>query len=159
MEVEFRSFIPGDEVAFRELNEAWIVPIFGMEPKDREVLSDPNTHILQKGGHIFMGFDTGIDGATAVACCALIPMGNGCFELSKMAVHEARRGAGLGRSLIAYAIDRARAMGAARLYLESNTKLMNAVHLYESAGFRHLEPERVRKSPYARSNVYMELLF
>jgi putative acetyltransferase len=155
MAIEFRSFIAGDEVAFRELNEAWIVPIFGMEPKDHEVLSDPEAHILRKGGHIFMGFDA----ATPVACCALIPMETGSFELSKMAVHETRRGAGLGRLLIAYAVDRARAMGAARLYLESNTKLANAVHLYESAGFRHLPAERVRKSPYARSNVHMELLF
>jgi putative acetyltransferase len=155
MAIEFRSFMPGDEIAFRELNEAWIAPIFGMEPKDHEVLSDPEAHILRKGGHIFLG----VDGETAVACCALIPMEAGCFELSKMAVHEGRRGAGLGRRLIAYAIDRARLLGATRLYLESNTQLANAVHLYESAGFRHLPPERVHKSPYARSNVHMELVF
>jgi len=154
MAVEFRPFLPGDEIAFRRLNEAWIVQFFGMEPKDYEVLSDPATHILEKGGHIVMG----VDGDVAVACCALIPMEAGCFELSKMAVDEARRGSGFGRKLIAYAIDRARTAGATRLYLETNSRLANAVHLYELAGFRHLPAERVQKSPYARANVYMELL-
>ncbi len=100
----------------------------------------------------------GVEGEAAVACCALIPMEAGCFELSKMAVDEARRGAGLGRRLIAYAIEQARGIGAARLYLESNSRLANAVHLYEAAGFGHLPAERVRKSPYARSNVYMEMM-
>jgi GNAT superfamily N-acetyltransferase len=148
-----RSFLSGDEFAFRELNEAWIAPIFGMEPKDYEVLSDPDTHILKKGGHIFIG----LDGDRAVGCCALVPMEAGCFELSKMAVLESRRGAGFGRALIAYAIEQARVIGATRLYLESNTQLANAVHLYEAAGFRHLPAERVRRSPYARSNVFMEM--
>lgn len=152
--IVFRPFLRGDEVAFRELNEAWIAPIFGMEPKDYEVLSDPATHILKKGGHIFIG----LEGDTAVACCALIPMETGCFELSKMAVVESRRGTGFGRRLIAYAIEQARIIGATRLYLESNTRLANAVHLYEASGFQHLPPERVRKSPYARSNVYMEMI-
>ena len=55
------------------------------------------------------------------------------------------------------AVAQARLIGIARLYLESNSRLANAVHLYESAGFRHLLPERIRKSDYSRSNVYMEL--
>jgi putative acetyltransferase len=153
MSVEFRPFAAGDEIAFRELNEAWIVQLFVLESKDLEVLSDPETHIIKKGGRIMMG----LDGAEAVACCALIPRAPGSFELSKMAVRESRRGEGLGRKLIAYAIEQARAIGANHLYLESNTKLPNAVHLYEQAGFKHLPPERVRKSPYARSNVHMEM--
>ena len=150
----FRAFQPGDEAAFRVLNEAWIKPLFGMEPKDYEVLSDPGQYILRQGGHIFLGLDDDVP----VACCALIPHGPDCFELSKMAVHEDRRGEGLGRRLIEHAVSQARVLGAARLYLESNTKLANAVHLYESAGFAHLPADRVEKSPYARSNVHMEML-
>ena len=154
MPVEFRGFRASDQAAFRALNEAWIVKLFVMEPKDYEVLDDPDTHILKKGGHIFIGEDHG----EAVACCALISREPGCFELSKMAVHEARRGAGIGLKLVEYAIERARALGAKRIYLESSVKLPNAVHIYEKAGFRHLPPERVVSSPYARSSVYMEML-
>lgn len=66
-------------------------------------------------------------------------------------------GAGIGRRLLAATIEGARALGARRLYLETNSKLATAIHLYESLGFRHVPPERVTPSPYARSNVQMEL--
>lgn len=154
MPVEFRAFRKGDQAAFRSLNEAWIVRYFEMEAKDYEVLDDPENSILKKGGHIFMGVEEGV----AVACCALIPKDPGCFELGKMAVAESRRGQGIGGKLLEYAIGEARALGAARLYLESNAKLPNAVHIYEKAGFVHLPPERVVPSEYARSGVYMEML-
>jgi len=36
--------------------------------------------------------------------------------------------------------------------------LENAIRLYESLGFRHLPPERITVSPYARSDVQMELV-
>ena len=153
MALHFRPFEPGDQAAFRDLNETWIVQFFAMEPQDYEVLGDPETYILNKGGHVFMGFD----GDEAVACCALLPKESGCFELGKMAVAEERRGQGIGRKMMEYMIGQARLIGAKRLYLESNTKLPNAVHIYEAAGFRHLPPERVVPSPYARSNVYMEM--
>jgi GNAT superfamily N-acetyltransferase len=57
-----------------------------------------------------------------------------------------------------YAIDRARSNGAKRLYLETSKKLPNAIHLYETVGFCHLPPERVKPSPYARAEVFMEML-
>jgi putative acetyltransferase len=79
------------------------------------------------------------------------------FEVAKMAVSESCRGHGIGRKLLEYAIAQAKALGAHTLELASNTKLANAVHLYESVGFRHLPPERVEPSPYARANVFMEL--
>jgi putative acetyltransferase len=152
--VEFRQFEAGDEAAFRELNEAWIAGHFVVEEKDWEVLNDPVGHILQPGGSIFMAMQ---DGA-AIGTCALLAMEEGEFEVAKMTVAEQYRGQGIGRKLLAHVIEHARGMGASRLYLETNNKLQNAVHVYESLGFQHLSPERVRPSPYARANVYMELL-
>jgi GNAT superfamily N-acetyltransferase len=55
-------------------------------------------------------------------------------------------------------IEHARAIGAKRLYLETNRRLTSAIHVYESLGFEHLSSERVKPSPYARANVYMELM-
>jgi GNAT superfamily N-acetyltransferase len=157
MEVEtpvaIRPFEPGDETAFRELNEAWIGSHFVMEQKDREVLDDPSTHIIEPGGALFMAVQDGI----AVGTCALLAMADGGFEVAKMTVAEKCRGLGIGRSLLAHAIDYARATGAKRLYLETNSKLKSAIHVYESLGFEHLDPERITPSPYARANVYMEL--
>jgi GNAT superfamily N-acetyltransferase len=79
------------------------------------------------------------------------------FELAKMAVSERYRGHGIGRKLLEYAIAQAKVLGAHTLELASNAKLANAVHLYESLGFRHLPADRVGRSPYARANVFMEL--
>jgi GNAT superfamily N-acetyltransferase len=152
-EVVIRPFRPGDEAAFRSLNEAWIAKYFVVEEADRKVLNDPVLNILRSGGHIFMA----VIGEAAVGCCALLPMEPEGFELAKMAVSEDLRGKGIGRKLIECAITQARMLGASRLYLETNRKLPNAIHLYESVGFEHVSPDQVIPSPYARANVFMEM--
>jgi GNAT superfamily N-acetyltransferase len=148
-----RPFEAGDEAAFRELNEAWITEFFTIEAKDRQVLGDPAGYILGPGGQIVMG----VLGDQIVGCCALLAVAEGEFEIGKMAVAEECRGRGVGRKLLANTIERAKQIGAKRLYLETSTKLPNAIHLYEALGFSHLPPERVQRSPYARSDVYMEM--
>jgi GNAT superfamily N-acetyltransferase len=146
-------FQPGDEAAFRELNEAWIRQYFAIEPKDVEVLGDPARHILGQGGEIVMAIQDG----KPVGCCALLAMPERCFEIGKMAVAEECRGKGIGRGLLAHVIERGRERGAKRLYLETSTKLPSAIHLYESQGFQYLPPERVQPSPYTRSDLFMEM--
>lgn len=152
--IEIRSLVPGDDTtAFRTLNEEWITRYFTLEVKDREILNDPVHSILLKGGHIFMAYAA----SEAVGCVALVPMRDGVYELSKMAVSPHLRGRGLGRRLLQYAIARARSVGARSLFLGSNTRLKNAVHLYESVGFRHVKPETLPPMPYSRANVFMEM--
>jgi putative acetyltransferase len=154
-EVEFREFRAEDATAFRELNEDWIEKNFGLEEKDRETLNDPEGHILKRGGRIFMAFAEG----KAVGCCALLAVRPGVFEVGKMTVAESSRGLGIGRRMLAYTVAQGKALGAESLYLETNKKLVDAIHLYESMGFQHLPPERVVPSPYVRANVFMELQF
>jgi ribosomal protein S18 acetylase RimI-like enzyme len=154
MELEIREFASGDAVAFRRLNEEWIRRYFVLEPKDTQTLADPEGTILDSGGKIFFAVQNG----EAVGCCALLAMRPGEFEVVKMAVTESCQRLGAGRRLLEKAIAEARATGATRLYLETNSKLLPAIRLYESLGFRHLPPERVPTSPYARANVFMELL-
>ncbi|MGB9145566.1 MAG: GNAT family N-acetyltransferase [Acidobacteriaceae bacterium] len=148
-----RTFRPGDEAAFRRLNEAWISKYFALEDADREVLCDPHAHILNPGGQICIAE---LDGE-AVGCCALVVIAPHELELAKMTVSESIRGRGLGRRLLQFAIGEARRMSARRLYLESNTRAEAAVHLYEQLGFRHL-PAPDHESKYARANVFMEML-
>ena len=66
---------------------------------------------------------------------------------------------GIGRKLLEHVIHCARTQCIRRLYLETNSSLRNAIHLYQSVGFRHLAPEKIQPSPYARADVYMELIF
>jgi putative acetyltransferase len=149
-----RRFQPGDEKAFKELNEAWISRDFEIEPGDQEVLNDPQGKILSKGGQICLAE---LDGEV-VGCCALVPIRAGEFELAKMTVSSAASGQGIGRRLLVFAIAVARVLHTRRLYLESNTKAEAAIHLYEKLGFRHMTaPEP--KSKYARANVFMEMFF
>jgi N-acetylglutamate synthase-like GNAT family acetyltransferase len=74
-----------------------------------------------------------------------------------MAVAPHLRGRGLGRCLLQHAIAQARNIGARSLFLGSNTQLKDAVHLYESVGFRHVKPETLPPMPYSRADVFMEM--
>jgi putative acetyltransferase len=152
--IEIRPLVPGDDAtAFRTLNEEWINRHFTLEAKDIETLGDPENTILRKGGHIFMVYADG----EPVGCVALMPMSSGVYELSKMAVSPHLRGQGIGRRLLEHAIAQARLIGATSLFLGSNSKLSNAVHLYESVGFRHVPPETLPPMHYTRANVFMEM--
>lgn len=153
-EVLIRSFQPGDERAFRSLNEQWIRQYFELEAKDEKTFADPQKVILEPGGHILFA----VVDDRPVGCCALLRMGDGEFELSKLAVAPGHQGRGIGRRVLDAAIEKARSVEARRLYLETNHVLTPAIRLYESVGFRHLDPEHVTPSPYNRADVYMELL-
>jgi putative acetyltransferase len=153
VEVEIRPFTVADAPAFRALNEDWIKEYFDLEEEDRLVLNDPVAHILRLGGHIFMAF---VD-EVAIGCCCLIAMQPGVFKLAKMTVATPFRGKGIGRKILAYTIDKAKSLGAIKLFLASNTRLEDAIHLYEAYGFRHLKPEDAPSSSYVRANVFMEL--
>lgn len=122
---------------------------FSLEPKDQKVLGDPQGEILAKGGHIFIVEGEG----QAVGCCALQVMDDGGLELAKMAIRPDMRGHGLSRLLMQACVDKANAMGAHRLYLETNSKLAPALRLYESFGFDYLP---TRDTPYVRADVFME---
>ncbi|MBS1799830.1 MAG: GNAT family N-acetyltransferase [Acidobacteria bacterium] len=153
--IELRPFhpeLPSDALAFRSLNEWWIEKYFGLEEHDREMLGDPEGYVLAKGGHIFFAIG---DGAP-IGCCGLTLTSPGVYEVVKMAVAPDWQGAGVGRALLSYTVEQGRALGASSLYLETNSSLSSAIHLYETLGFRHLPP---RPSPYVRANVFMELRF
>ena len=153
--IEIRALLTGDDAtAFRTLNEQWIAHHFTLEARDIETLRDAETTILRKGGSIFMLYADGL----AVSCVALIPLGEGVYELSRMAVSPHLRGRGLGRRLLIHAVAQARLLGARSLFLGSNTRLADAVHLYESVGFRHVPPSSLPPNPYTRANVFMQLL-
>jgi predicted N-acetyltransferase YhbS len=145
---------PAEADAFRTLNEEWISRLFTIEESDRKILSDPFRAVVARGGDVLIVRD----GEEIVGCVALVPGSGGAFELSKMAVTPAARGRGIGRRLIEATIGRARELGAATVFLGSSTKLPNAVHLYESFGFRHVPAERIELAPYARADVFMELV-
>jgi GNAT superfamily N-acetyltransferase len=136
--------------AFKRLNYAWIEQYFAIEDADREALEDPFGKVLDPGGAILMA----LYDETPVGCCALIPSGER-LELAKMAVAEPAQGLHIGWLLGEAVLERARKLGASRVYLESNTVLEPALKLYRKLGFEQIEGTA---SPYARANIQMELV-
>ena len=135
---------------FARLNLEWLERWFTVESIDREVLGDPETHILAGGGHVLFAID-GV--GQAVGTVALKHEGEGVFELTKMAVAPQLRGAGVGRLLMRGALEAFQARGGRELFLESSSKLGPALALYESVGFRH-HPAPRPGAHYARADVY-----
>lgn len=136
---------------FARLNIEWLERWFVVEPIDREVLSDPETHILAGGGRVLFAIDSDDH---VVGTVALKHEGDGVYELTKMAVEPAHQGAGIGRLLMHGALDVYRMLGGRELFLESSSKLAPALKLYESVGFRH-HPAPRPGSHYVRADVYM----
>ncbi|MFM9493829.1 GNAT family N-acetyltransferase [Streptomyces galilaeus] len=147
---------PSDADAFYALNEEWISRLFTLQEEDRAVLGDPFGRIVDPGGDVLMAREP--DSDTAVGCIALLAYPDAVFELAKMAVAPAAQGRGIGRQLIAAAIDRARTLGGTRLFLGTNTKLAPAIHLYEDAEFVRITRDRLPVADYyARADILMEL--
>lgn len=148
------AYEPRHASAFTSLNTEWLERYFAVEQKDVDQFSDVQARIISRGGAILIALDSSTD--VAIGCVALVPYREGELELAKMAVSGSAQGKGVGRKLMEAAIEKARGMGGVRsIYLESNAVLVPAVRLYESSGFRHLEPDERPTSPYARCDVYM----
>jgi GNAT superfamily N-acetyltransferase len=149
-DVRIVPYAPGYRTAFRDLNLEWIATYFEVEPEDRRVLDDPETHVLQAGGAILMA----VDADKAIGTGALIRTGPHEFELAKMAVTPRAQGRGVGRQICAGLIALARTLGAHRIELLSHRSLGPALSLYRSLGFREIPLGEV---PYQRANIRMEL--
>lgn len=141
------------KTAFFELNRQWIERFWQLEPHDIELLSNPEKHIIDRGGYIYVGLYQG----KAVGVCALCKCEDSSpfdYELAKLAVNPAIQRKGLGYKLCIAVIEKARELGAHTIFLESNTRLKPAIALYRKLGFKELpefHPE------YARGNIQMTL--
>jgi GNAT superfamily N-acetyltransferase len=146
--VPFRREYAAD---FRRLNLDWIERLFQVEAPDLKVLDDPERAIVADGGMVFFA----LEGEAVVGTVAMICAGEGRCELAKMAVARTHQGRGigeqLGRACKLWAVEN----GFRTVFLETNSRLANAIRLYERLGFRYaVDPH---PSDYARADVYMEL--
>ncbi|WP_289661008.1 bifunctional helix-turn-helix transcriptional regulator/GNAT family N-acetyltransferase [Flavobacterium panacagri] len=152
-DVEIVEYEPKYKEAFRALNVEWISKYFEMEESDYKALDNPEEYILKKGGKILVALYEN----EPVGVCALIKMENSeyDFEMAKMAVSPKAQGKSIGWLLGKAIADKAKELGAKKIYLESNTILKPAINLYYKLGF-----EKVfgLETPYKRCNIQMELV-
>ncbi len=151
-QVQVVAFEPKHQKAFKELNEEWISTYFRMEEADYKTLDNAEAYILGNGGHILVALYE----EEPIGVCALLKPADTAydFELAKMAVSPKAQGKGIGKLLGQAAIEKAKALGASKLYLKSNTTLTPAINLYHRLGFKEIAN---RTTSYERCNIQMEL--
>lgn len=109
------------------------------------------SHFAAHGGHVWV-VEKDVANSTPsatqtarelIACCAITPTRiPSHFELKKVYVNKSWRGSGLARHLVAVALDLARAQGAKRVELFSDTRFLAAHRFYQKLGFVQIPGER-----------------
>lgn len=134
--LDLRDGVAADAAALREL----IFPVlesYGLRPDPQGTdadLDDVEAHYGAAGGRFWVLERSGV----IVGSCGLYPLGDGVVELRKMYLHPSLRGRGLGRRLLAHALEIAAADGFHTMRLETATALVEAIALYRRNGFTRL---------------------
>ena len=149
--IDVVTYDPKYRDEFIRLNWQWIEEYFAVEDADHHHLDDPESTIIEPGGDIIFL----VEGDCVLGTCALIREANGLFELAKMAVEKSARGRGLGDVLIEATINRARELGATRIFLLSNRSLTPAISLYRKHGFVEVPVDS--DGGYERADIKMVL--
>ena len=136
----------------KTLNYEWLEKYFRIEEGDVASLSDPQKHIIDKGGHIYYAKLNG----EIVGTASLLKKSETVYELGKLAVSDKAQGHGIGTILIEHFLNIAKHKQITILILYSNTTLQSAIHLFRKYGFEEVELE---SGVYERANIKMEKHF
>lgn len=149
--VRIVPYSPAHATEFKRINQAWIEEFFVMEEADRRALDDPEGYILGRGGEILFAVD---ENDVVVGTCALVRHSSEVGELAKMGVDKHSQSKGAGKLLGRAILEMAKAKGFSKVFLETNSTLAPALHLYEQLGFKRQAFPYA--SDYQRADVYME---
>lgn len=154
LEYKIIPFHPNYALEFERLNKQWIEKYFKLEAIDQEVLSDPQTQVIDPGGQIFFAVT---DQGCCLGTCALKRLSENQVELVKMGVEENLRGLGVGQKLIEECLKYAKTQGFKSVLIISNTSLKAAIHLYKKNGFQVTALNA--DTDYERGDIVLELKF
>lgn len=148
--ISIRPFESQYKSHFERLNRIWLEGYGLFEDIDATVLSDPEKHILEPGGEIIFA----LAGDQIAGTVALVPMPNGEWELTKLAVDPAFQKMGIGRTLMLEMHQTAQDKGLDKIILYSQTMLSDAIRLYRKLGYYEVPVDQLK---YARCDIKMEI--
>ena len=142
--VRFEDTAPTDPraVAAMAAYFAEIGDRFGFEPGD--AWQEDAASMAEPDGF----FVVATSDAEPVACGGVQRLPDGAAEVKRMWVHDGWRGAGLGARLLRHLEDLARGRGHTVVRLDTNDTLVEAIAMYERAGYRPIE--RYNDNEWAR---------
>jgi GNAT superfamily N-acetyltransferase len=123
----------------------------GFDPGAGGAEADAHTMRAPGGAFVIARAD---DGA-AVACGGVVHVDDDTAEIKRMWVDPTRRGAGLGRRVLAHLESVAAELGHRRVILDTNEALTEAIAMYGRAGYAAIA--RYNDNPYAHHWFAKEL--
>ena len=141
-----------DEVDVRGVDAQWAMRQYFAELDERfpsgfdadaALVSDPLAFRPPGGAMVVLRSDL-----APIGCGAVQQIDRRVGEIKRMWIHPEWRGLGLGRRLIDHLEATARRMGRTRVVLDTNATLVEAITMYEQAGYRSIE--RYNDNPYAQ---------
>jgi putative acetyltransferase len=122
---------------------------YGLEPDCAATdadLNDIEANYIRPGG-LFEVLET--PAGEIVGTVGLYPMTTETVELRKMYFAKEIRGFGLGKQTLARMIECAAELGFKKIYLETNTRLKEAIGLYRKFGFIETEEKHAARCDQA----------
>ena len=147
-EITFRAATNRDsaqikEIVFGVLREYHLSPDCGGTDAD---LNDIEANYLKRGG-AFEVLET--PEKRIVGTVGLYPVNRETIELRKMYFAPEIRGLGLGKQTLKRMIETARGLGFRQIYLETNSRLKEAIELYKKFGFSEIDEKHAARCDQA----------
>jgi ribosomal protein S18 acetylase RimI-like enzyme len=130
------------EAYFKDLNYQWLKSYFKVEKKSEEIIANPEKYILENGGFILF---SRVDGYI----CGTIVMINhkgGIYELAHLTVSEKYPGRQIGNKLMTEAVNKAKSLGAKKIFIEIDKEFIDELRLYKKTGFEEVPYDKNMKS-------------
>ncbi|HPD54427.1 MAG: GNAT family N-acetyltransferase [Bacteroidota bacterium] len=150
-DIQVREYRPEWRSDFRNLNVSWLAALFSVTAEDERQLGNPEA-ILEKGGMIFFA----VLEDRPIGTVAVIPDSPSSIQVAKMGVDERCRGLGAGNALLDAALRWSVSRNFTTIHLDTADQLVEAIRLYERAGFRRKGDHHVHPV-FKRTTFRMEL--
>jgi GNAT superfamily N-acetyltransferase len=129
-----RSFVDWHRLRHRE-DLPLIDRYFDPTDFETELAALPGYYAPPRGSLLLARYD-----GDPAGCVGLREIGDGACEMKRMFVDTRYQGKGIGRALTGRLIGEARETGYSTLYLDTSFRQVEAQALYQSFGFRRIEP-------------------